>query len=44
MPDLKRAFEYENNFYLSCNPSRIAKQLAHYELYKMSQKISGEIV
>ena len=44
MPDLKRAFEYENNFYLSCGHSRISKQSAHYELYKMSQKILGEIV
>lgn len=44
LPDLQKAFEYENNFYLSCNNNRISKILAHYELYKMVSDIPGAIV
>lgn len=44
LPDFGKAFEYENNFYLSCQNSRIGKFLAHYELYKLSHKIAGDIV
>lgn len=44
LPDFRKAFEYENNFYLSCDISRIRKILAQYELYKMSRKISGDII
>ncbi len=44
LPDFKKAFEYENSFYLSCQPQRIGKMLAHYELYKMSMGVKGAIV
>lgn len=44
LPDFNKAFEYENNFYLSCANTRIAKVLAHYELYKMAIDIPGTIV
>ncbi len=44
LPDFDLAFEYENNFYLSCNPTRIGKILAHYELYKMVKDIPGSLV
>lgn len=44
LPDFKKAFEYENNFYLSCDITRISKLLAHYELYKMASELSGTIV
>lgn len=44
LPDFNKAFEYENNFYLSCDITRISKILAHYELYKMIREISGTIV
>jgi len=44
LPDFSRAFEYENQFYLSCDNSRISKILAHYELYKMVQELPGAIV
>ena len=30
LPDFEKAFEYENNFYLSCDITRISKILAHY--------------
>jgi len=44
LPDFNKAFEFENNFYLSCNVSRISKILAHYEIYKLVYKIPGNIV
>lgn len=44
LPDFSRAYEYENDFYLSCDKQRIGKLIAHYELYKMSHDIEGEIV
>ncbi len=44
LPVSKKSFDYENNFYLSCSNDRISKFLAHYELYKISQNISGEIL
>jgi len=44
LPDFKKAFEFENNFYLSCDVARISKMIAHYELYKMVINIPGSIV
>lgn len=44
LPDFEKVFEYENNFYLSCNIDRIAKLLGHYELYKMIAGFPGSIV
>lgn len=44
IPNFKKSFEYENNFYLSCNSSRIGKTLAHYELFKIANNLPGAIV
>lgn len=44
LPDFKKAFEYENNFNLSSDVTRLSKILAHYELYKMAIDIPGAIV
>jgi len=44
LPNFKKSFEYENNFYLSCDITRISKLLAHYELYKIAHNIPGAIV
>lgn len=44
LPKFDNAFEYENNFYLSCSNSRIGKLIAHYELFKRSSAIPGAIV
>lgn len=44
LPDFSKAWEYENNFYLSCNTQRISKLFAHYELFKMSIDLPGSIV
>lgn len=44
LPNFEQAFDYENNFYLSCAPGRIGKTLAHFELFKMSLEVPGAIV
>jgi hypothetical protein len=44
LPDFEKAFEYENNFYLSCDNTRISKILVHYELYKITHDIPGQII
>ncbi len=44
LPNFKKSFEYENNFYLSCDSSRIGKVLAHYELFKIANYLPGSIV
>ncbi len=44
LPDFSKTFDYENNFYLSCDATRIGKMLAQYELYKMVHEIPGVIV
>ena len=44
LPKIKNSYNYENDFYLSCDTQRIGKFLAHYELFKMSAKIPGSII
>lgn len=44
LPKFKQAFAYENNFYLSCDVTRMAKMIAHHELYKLTAHIPGVIV
>ena len=44
LPDFSKAFDYENNFYLSCDVQRMSKVLAHYELFKMTKDLPGSIV
>jgi len=44
LPDFDKSFDYENNFYLSCDVTRISKILAHYELFKMINQVPGAIV
>ena len=44
LPNFRKSFEYENNFYLSCDSTRIARLLAHYELFKMVSNVPGVIV
>jgi len=44
LPDFGKSFEYENNFYLSCDITRIGKIIAHYELYKMVLNLPGVII
>ena len=44
LPDFNKSFEYENNFYLSCDITRISKLLAHYQLYKNTINVPGAIV
>jgi hypothetical protein len=42
--DTDKCWDYENGFYLTSHPSRLAKALAQYELYKMILKIPGDVV
>lgn len=44
LPDFKKAFDHENDFYLSSHPSRMGKCLAHYELFKIANALPGAIV
>jgi|SaaInlStandDraft_2_1057019.scaffolds.fasta_scaffold00408_14 hypothetical protein len=44
MPDFDKSFEYENNFYLSCHPTRIQKIIAQYELLKSIIDVDGDII
>lgn len=44
LPDFDRSFYYENNFYLSCDNTRLSKILAHYEFFKMVKDLPGAIV
>lgn len=44
LPDFSRAFEHENNFYWSSDVFRMAKMIAHYELFKLSNDVPGHIV
>jgi hypothetical protein len=37
------AYEAENTFYLRSHPTRIAKFLAHYEIYKMIVELPGAV-
>ncbi len=44
LPDFNVPFEHANGFYLSCDPTRIGKFIAHYELYKKILNVRGAIV
>ena len=44
MPDFAKAFEYENNFFLSSSPSRLGKLLAHFEFFQMVVEKPGDII
>jgi len=44
LPNFKKTYEFENNFYLSCESSRIGKILAHYELFKIANNLPGAII
>lgn len=41
--DFLKAFDYENNFYLSSDVGRIGKLIAHYELYNKVAHLAGDI-
>ena len=44
LPDSKAAFEHENAFHLTAPVDRVAKMLAHYELYRLIAGKPGAIV
>lgn len=42
--DIDKQWDYENAFYITSHSTRIAKLLAHYELYKTITNLPGHIV
>jgi len=42
--EIEAAFVHENNFYVTCDNSRIGKFIAHYELFKRIQNLQGALV
>jgi len=38
-----KAYFYENNFYLKSDISRLSKLISHYEIYKKTQSVKGDI-
>ncbi|NQY80248.1 MAG: class I SAM-dependent methyltransferase [Candidatus Caenarcaniphilales bacterium] len=44
MYDLAKSFDYENGFYYTCESRRIAKIIAHYELYKKIINLPGDVI
>lgn len=42
--DIDQQWDYENGFYLTSHITRLAKMLAHYELYKSIINLPGHIV
>lgn len=44
LPDFSKPYFYENNFNLTSDVNRLAKIMAHYELFKLSVDIPGAIV
>jgi hypothetical protein len=42
--EIEKKWDYENAFYITSNSKRIAKILAHYELYKSIIDLPGQIV
>jgi Macrocin-O-methyltransferase (TylF) len=44
LPDFTKAFQHENDFYLSSDVSRIGKLLAHCELYRMTVDLPGPLI
>jgi hypothetical protein len=43
-PSADQAYDFENGFYLTCQPGRLGKAIAHYELYRMAMVRPGLIV
>lgn len=48
-PDIEKvipslSFFYENAFYLTSHPSRVVKMLTHYELFKKTINLPGDII
>jgi hypothetical protein len=44
LPNFDNAFDYENNFYLSCHKNRMSKILTQYELFKRTIDLPGAVV
>ena len=43
-PDPNKMYDYETNYHLTLDVSRLGKLIAHYEIYKMVMNVPGSIV
>jgi hypothetical protein len=37
-------WDYENGFYLTSHPTRLAKMIAHHELYRSINNLPGHVI
>ncbi len=44
LPDFNKAFDHENAFFLSCQPNRLSKTVAHLDLYRRILDLPGHLV
>ena len=44
LPIFKKMYEYETNYHLTMSEERLSKFLCHFELFKISSKVPGDIV
>ena len=44
IPDPKKMYDYETNYHLTLDVSRLGKLIAHYEIYKKVMNVPGSIV
>ena len=42
--DVSKQWDYENGFYITSHPTRLAKMIAHYELYKSIINLPGCLI
>ena len=42
--DTEKQWDYENGYYLTSHPTRLAKSIVHWELYQKSLNLPGDIV
>lgn len=42
--DFGKAFDYENGFYLTGDPSRLAKLICHLDVYRATMEVPGALV
>lgn len=42
--DISKRWDYENGYYITSDPTRLAKALSHFELYKRILNLPGQVV
>ena len=44
LPNFEEAFDYENAYFLSCQPNRLSKTVAHLDAYRRILDLPGHVV